>query len=224
MSAIHPDEVLKTLRQGARPQKQRNFDVVHAVCAELHRLGSRDFSLACVGRMSEQRHGVSKAALYNKASADFRSLIQAWRAYAGDAQPKLPGSRKALAEEDLLQRIEDPALRALIGGIVAERNELRAQINTLRSHANIVIDRRVLPGQIKAAHDGQVTQVLTPTEGLLLLEREALEKAISPRFLEQEGWREGPDGEIRNATGRKLFEVGFATAIRKLLSASARRP
>jgi hypothetical protein len=224
MSAIHPDEVLKTLKEGARPQKQRNLDVVHEVCAELHRLGSRDFSLATVGRLSEQRNGVSKGALYNKASADFRTLIQAWAAHGGDAQPKFRGPRKPIAEEDLLHRIDDPALRALIGVLAAERNRLRAELNTLRSHANIVIDRRVLPGEVKAAQNGQTVQVLTPTEGLLPLEREALEKAISPKFLEQEGWREGQDGEIRNAKGRKLFEVGFATAIRKLISDSARQP
>lgn len=224
MSAIHPDEILKTLKEGARPQKQRNFDVVHEVCAELYRLGSRDFSLATVGRISEQRHGVSKGTLYNKAAADFRTLIQAWAAYASDAKPQFSRPCKPVAEEDLLHRIEDPALRALIGIIVAERNRLRAGINTLRSHAKIVIDRRVLPGEVKVTPDGQTAQVLTSTEGLLPFEREALEKAISPTFLEQEGWREGSDGEIRNVKGRKLFEVGFATAIRKLISASARQP
>lgn len=224
MSAIHPDEILKRLKEGARPQKQRSLEVIHEVCAELRRLGSRDFSLATVGRMSEQRNGVSKAALYNKASADFRTLIQTWAAYAEDAKPKFPGPGKPFAEDDLLQRIGDPALRALMGSILAERNRLRAGLNTLRSHANIVIDRRVLPGEVKAAPDGQIVQVLTMTEGLLPLERESLEKAISPKFLEQEGWCEGRDGEIRNAKGRKLFEVGFATAIRKLISGSARQP
>src|ERR1700674_1992156 len=99
---MHPDEVLKALKEGARPQKQRNFDVVHEVCAELHRLGSRDFSIATVGRISQQRHGVSTGTLYNKASADFRPLIQAWATYASDAKPKFPGPGKAVGEEDLL--------------------------------------------------------------------------------------------------------------------------
>jgi hypothetical protein len=168
--------------------------------------------------MSEQRHGVSRGTLYNKASADFRTLIQAWATYAGEAKQKIPSPAKPLAEEDLLHRIEDPALRALIGIMVAERNRLRAGINTLRSQANIVIDRRVLPGDVKATPNGQILQVLTSVEGLLPLEREALQKAVSPKFLEQEGWCEGPDGEIRNAKGRKLFEVVYATAIRKLIS------
>jgi hypothetical protein len=220
MSAL-PDKALEMLKEGARPQKQRNLDVVHEVCAELHRLGSRDFSLATVGRMSEQRHGVSRGTLYNKASADFRTLIQSWATYASEAKQRKagPGPVKPLADEDLLHRIEDPALRALIGIVVSERNRLRAGINTLRSQANIVIDRRLLPGEVTGTPNGQILQVLTSVDGLLPLEREALEKAVSPSFLEQEGWCEGPDGEIRNAKGRKLFEVGFATALRKLISA-----
>ena len=105
----------------------------------------------------------SKGTLYNKASANFRTLIQAWAAYASDAKPQFSRPCKPVAEDDLLRRIEDPALRALIGIIVAERNRLRAGINTLRSHANIVIDRRVLPGEVKTTPDGQVVQVLAST-------------------------------------------------------------
>jgi len=221
MSVIQPDEVLKALKDGVRPRKQRNLNIIHEVCAELHRLGSRDFSLATVGRISARHHGVSKGTLYNKSSAEFRALIQAWAAHAGEAKPELPGSPKPVAEEEFLHRIEDPALRTLMGIIVAERNRLRAGINTLRAHANIIIDRRTLPGGFKATAEGEIVQVLTATEGLLPIEREALKKAISPRFLEQEGWHEGSNGEIRNAKGRKLFEVGFATAIRKLISTSA---
>ena len=64
---------------------------------------------------------------------------------------------------------------------------MRSQSNTLRSHANIVIDRRTLTGGFKPTPDGQMVQVITATEALLSLEREALNKAISRKFLEQEG-------------------------------------
>lgn len=48
-------------------------------------------------------------------------------------------------------------------------------------------------------------------------ERRALEKAVSAAFLQGEGWTEGPHGEIRNARGRNVFDVGFSTAIRKVV-------
>lgn len=219
MSApIPPDQVLERLKSSVRPQKQRNLDIIHVVCRELHQLGSRDFSLATVGRMSEARHGMSRNALYNKASEDFRTLIAAWSAFAGQPAKKQPSPLKSLAEEDLLRRIDDPALRSLLGGIVAERNRLRGVVNLLKRNASVVIDRRTLPGSTHVTPAGQVMQVLAPLADLTVSEIAALRKAISPVFLSQEGWREGPHGEIVNAKGRILFDVGFATAVRKLLA------
>lgn len=217
MSAIPPDQVLETLKAGVRPQKQRNLDIIHAVCQELHQLGSRDFSLATVGRMSQARHGMSRNALYNKASEDSRTLIVAWSAFAGEPAKKQPSPLKPLAEDDLLRRIDDPALRSLFGGIVAERNRLRGEVNLLKRNASVVIDCRTLPGHAHVMPEGQVMQVLSPLANLTESEVSALRKAISPEFIAQEGWREGPHGEILNAKGRRLFDVGFANAIRKLV-------
>ena len=218
MSAIHPDAGLETLKSDVRPQKQRNLDIIHAVCRELHGLGSRDFSLATVGRMSEARNGMSRNALYNKASEDFRTLIAAWSNFAGEPAKKQPSPLKPLAEEDLLRRIDDPALRSLLGGIVAERNRLRGEVNLLRANANVVIDRRTLPGHAHVMPEGQVMQVLSPLANLTESEIAALRKAISPEFPAQEGWQEGPHGQIVNAKGRTLFDVGFANAVRKLIA------
>lgn len=217
MNAIHPDAILETLKSGVRPQKQRNLDIVHAVCRELHGLGSRDFSLATVGRMSEERNGMSRNALYNKTSEEFRTLIGAWSKFAGETIKKQAASPKPLAEDDLLRRIDDPALRSLLGGIVAERNRLRGEINLLRANANVVIDRRTLPGHAHVMPEGQVMQVLSPLAQLTETEIAALRKSISPDFLHQEGWHEGLNGQIVNAKGRTLFDVGFANAIRKLI-------
>lgn len=220
MSTIHPDEVLKSLKKGARPQKQRNLDIIHQVCAELHRLGSRDFSLATVGRMSEERGGMSQRAIYNKTSAEFQGLIKAWTAFSEMPQKKSEAKAQPapLAENDLLRKIGDPALRALFGGIIAERNRLRAEINLLKANTNVVIDKRVLPGYVDVTPQGQIVQVLEGTAGLAESEKTALAKAIAPEFLRQEGWVEGENGEIHNNRGRKLFDVGFANAIRKVLN------
>jgi hypothetical protein len=100
---------------------------------------------------------------------------------------------------------------------VAERNRLRGEVNLLRANANVVIDRRTLPGQMRVMPEGQVMQVLPALAHLTDSEIAALTKSISPAFLLQEGWQEGPHGEIVNAKGRKLFDIGFANAIRKLL-------
>ncbi|EOV0239578.1 gamma-mobile-trio protein GmtX, partial [Salmonella enterica] len=48
-------------------------------------------------------------------------------------------------------------------------------------------------------------------------ERRALDKAISNDFLVQEGWVVGAYGEIINQSGRTVYDVGYVTAIRKIL-------
>lgn len=219
MKPIHPDQVLQHLKNGTRLQKQRNLDIVHEICAELHRLGTRDFSLATIGRMSEERGGISKNAIYNKAAKEFQSLIEAWRTFSAGAKAHKAMPRtdaRANTDEDLLLKIPDVAVRSIVGMVVAERNRLRAEVKVLKGNTNVVIDKRVLPGQVQVAPNGQVVQVLE-SGGLSQTEKASLRKAVSPAFLAQEGWSEGENGELYNERGRVLFDVGFANAIRKIL-------
>ena len=64
----------------------------------------------------------------------------------------------------------------------------------------------------------QPVTVLAMAAQLTPSEREALQKAVSAHYLEERGLREGSHGEIVNARGRTVFEVGFARAIRKVLA------
>ena len=77
-------------------------------------------------------------------------------------------------------------------------------------------DRRVLPGHVNVTPTGQVIPVMS-SAGLSDSEKQALSQAISAEFLAQEDWSEGQNGEIFNSRGRKLFDIGFANAIRKVL-------
>lgn len=220
MTISSPEQVLIALKNGARPQTCRGLDVINSVCAEAHQVGARDFSLATIGRLTEQRHGPSMRTLYNEKSAHYRTLIKAWADYAAQKSGRLEITPpKPIAEEDLLRKIDDPALRGVFGAIVAERNRLRSELALLRAQANIVVDRRTYPGEINMPN-GKVVQVLTGSQQLLPLEKESLVRAISADFLRQEGWSEGPDGEVLNAKGRRLYGLGYATAIRRLLRGS----
>lgn len=218
MSRPDHDQIFETLMLGARPQKQKNLQIIHDICAELQRLGSKDFSLATVGRMSEARGGISQRALYNSTSGDFKVLIRAWAnfATANKATTKTKPSGQSTSDSDLLRKIDDPVLRTLLGSIIAERDRLRGEIQVLKTNTKVTIDRRVLPGHINVTSQGQVLQIMS-SAGLSDTEKQALAQAISPDFLQQEGWTEGANGEILNRNGRKLFDIGFANAIRKSL-------
>lgn len=216
---LHPEQVLAALKeQSPNPVRHRNLEIIHNVCSELHTQGSADFSIATVGRLSQERGGISKQALYNQTSAYLRDLIKAWASFAAKPTRKSAKSHKPLAEEEWLRKIEDPAVRALVGSIIAERNRLRAQIAIQRKNTNIVIDCRPLPGHVSRIQSGELMQVVTTVETLTPTERTALKKAIDPLFLADQKWEEGPSGEIRNEKKRILFDFGFVNAIRKILN------
>lgn len=115
-------------------------------------------------------------------------------------------------------RIEDPAIRSIMQAIIAERDKLKAQLNVLKANTQVTVDRRPLGATIAAAPGTQPVTVLAPSTQLTPSEREALRNAVSADYLENQGLREGSHGEIVNARGRTVFEVGFARAIRKLLA------
>jgi hypothetical protein len=212
---IHPDAVLVSLlAKGGRSNRRANLAAIHELCRRQHEAGSRDFSRPTIGRLAEAAGILKGRALYNAQSADYNTLIEAWAAYAGPPAPKLP---KTLAGHEYLMRIEDPAIRSIMQTVTIERDKLKAQLNVLKSNAQVTVDRRPLGAAVSAAPGAQPVAVLALSTQLTASEREALRKSISVDYLEERGLREGSHGEIVNERGRTVFEVGFARAIRKVL-------
>ncbi len=213
---IHPQAVLESLlSKGTRAQRQRNLMAVNEICRKQHESGLRDFSIPAIGRICEAEGVLKGRALYNAQSEDYRTLINAWTAYSGPPTPKPP---KTLASHEYLMRIGDPAIRSIMQAALAERDKLRSQLNVLKAHSQVTVDRRPLgAGIITNSHSKPIAVMLMKAQ-LTDSERESLQNAISHDFLEDQGWHEGSHGEILNANGRVLFDVGFTLAIRKILS------
>jgi hypothetical protein len=213
---IHPDAVLESLlAKGGRSNRRANLARMHDLCRRQHEAGSRDFSLPAIGRLAEAEGIMKGRALYNAQSVDYKALIEAWAAYSGPPAPKTP---KTLASHEYLMRIEDPAIRSIMQSIIAERDKLKAQLNVLKANAQVTVDRRPLGSTVAAASGSQPVTVLAMAAQFTPSELEALQKAVSADFLEARGLCEGSHGEIVNARGRTVFEVGFARAIRKVLA------
>lgn len=215
MTDIHPDAVLASLLdKGGRSNRRANLAKMHELCRRQNATGSRDFSLPAIGRLAETEGILKGRALYNAQSADYRVLIEAWSAYAGPAEPRPP---KTLASHDYLMRIEDPAIRSIMQSIISERDRLKAQLNVLKAHTQVTVDRRPLGATVSAATGASPVAVLALSAQLTPSEREALQKAVSVDYLEERGLEEGSHGEIFNERGRMIFDVGFGKAIRKVL-------
>lgn len=215
---IHPDVVLNALLdKGPRSNKVETLKKLHQICQQQYQSQSevlRDFSVASIGKLCEVQGLFKARVLYNAASADYVQLITAWAAFSGPASVKTSKEPKVLASHEYLMRIEDPAIRMLMQATIAERDELRATVNLLKSKMQVTIDMR--SSGISFTQDGKATPVLLPKAQLTDSERAALQKAVSKEFLEQEGWAEGSHGEIKKGN-RTLFDVGYASAVRKIL-------
>src|ERR1700759_5529831 len=86
---IHPEAVLESLlAKGGRLNRRANLVNMYEVCRKQYEAGSRDFSLPSIGRQAEAESIMKGHALYNAQSADYRTLIEAWAAYAGPPAPK----------------------------------------------------------------------------------------------------------------------------------------
>lgn len=212
---IHPDAVLESLlTKGGRSNRQINLKKIHEICRIQYEAGLHDFSLPTIGRLVEKADIIKGRVLYNAQSADYKNLIAAWGAYVGPPPPK---PVKSLASHDYLLRIEDPAIRSIMQAIISERDKLKAQINVLKANTQVTVDMRPLITRVSDTPRTEYATNVELTVSLTQSEREALRKAVSAEYLEEQGLHEGSHGEIINNRGRIVFDVGFARAIRKVL-------
>lgn len=217
-STVHPDVVLEgLLARTNRSDKRKNLMGVHEICRAHHKTGSKDFSVATIGKVVAVAGLLKDGVLKTKQSQDYRELILGWAAYAGPPLTKKgPRAEYRADAPQWLMNIEDPAARSAVQSVIIERDKLRYQLNTLKAQSQVVIDMRPLPAD-PPSRDREFVQVLPATAHLNDSEREALMEAASSEFLAGEGWREGDRGEVFNERGRSVYRVGYLTGLRKLL-------
>ena len=137
----NPDVVFQQiLDTKPRPQKVKSLQAIHELCRNLYESKSRDFSLNTIRKEVEKQGIMNGKGLYNDAAADHRKLIEAWERLAGPVPVRAPV--KVLATDAMVELIDDPAVRMLMQAVIAERNKLKAQLNTLKSNTTIVINRQ----------------------------------------------------------------------------------
>ena len=209
---MHPDELLEQLKANANPRKQKNLDLIHAVCREQHDRGSRDFSVATISKIAQERGGPVKSTIHNKTGDDFKGLIKAWADHTGGV------TRKVRKVSDnpvyaVLDKIPDPAVRAVMGAVLAENKKLRGEVNLLKANTEVVIDQR----RATASPSKDMIQILPAFTGLTESEKGALRHAVSEKFLHDEGWTHDDYGRVLNAKGRAIYKVGYLTAISKIV-------
>lgn len=214
--------ILEGLKTGKTSRTQESLDKLNALLETRFNAGEKDYSIATIGRVSQDEGGIGTISIRNKTGEHFRLLIDAWATKANTTmkKPPIPQSRKldVPTDMDLLKRLDDPALRTSFGQIIAEKNKLKAQNRRLKQEVEKVIDMR--PNQfIPAEKVHQNVEVLPPLDGALLQgDIEALKDAINEDKIEQRGWTVSKYGAVKDEDGRPLFKNGFVLAIQKVLA------
>lgn len=209
---MHPDELLEQLKANATPRKARNLDIIHTVCREQHERGSTDFSVATISKIAQERGGPVNSTIHNKTGDDFKGLIKAWANHTGGVTRKV----RKLNENPIyavLDKIPDPAIRAVMGAVLAENRKLRGEVNLLKANTEVVIDLTAK----NASPPQEITQCLSTSQGLTDSEKAALRHAISDQIMQDEGWKTDEHGRILTANGRTIFKIGFVSAIWKII-------
>ena len=212
---LSPSDVLNKLSIDATSRKRRSLEIINDVCREQHERGSKDFSPATIGRLSEKAGGPSERTIRNKDGESYRALMRSWAEFSGGANKKPKLEKRSSIDDEILDRITDPVAKALIGQTLVENKKYKREIDLLKSKTNLVIDMRPKPQP--AVNNGGQAVAITPILDLIPMEIQALQHAISDEFLKEQVWSKDEQGRIKAKNGRNIFRPGFVTALEKIL-------
>ncbi|WP_392342169.1 gamma-mobile-trio protein GmtX [uncultured Shewanella sp.] len=214
--------ILEDLKDGKVPRTKQNLDTLNNILKAYAESGQKDFSITQIGRISAAESGPGYEALRATRNTHYRTLIEAWaqKCKTNTKKPLVAHARSKSVPVDnkLLERIPDPAVRALFGQIIAERNRYRKEVNLLKQHANITIDKRPVR-QFDASTEPSI-EVLPSLSGVFTeSEKKALTYAISDECMNKNDWQTTQAGQVKDMEfNTEIFPRGFVTGLRKLLS------
>ncbi|NLS13849.1 alpha/beta hydrolase [Vibrio sp. SM6] len=215
---IHPDIVLEELCSQATTRTESALRTLNAVLAKQSQIEPLDFSIATIGKLSKTQGGPSTQTIRNRTGKHFQHLIDAWAAYSGTTRKKpLSVRQKQLLnsnDQHILDSIDDPVIRAVVGSLIAERNKYRDQLNVLKANSDIVIDR-TQPRNQPNAHIKNERQ--RPDSTMTPLELEAIRDAISDEKMQAMEWVVMPTGQVKDKDGQEIYRRGYVHVLSKLL-------
>jgi hypothetical protein len=189
---MDPDVFLEQLKTSAGTRKAKSLDILHEVCREQFKRGSKDFSVGTIGRLSGERGGLATQSIRNATGDDFKALVSVWANHTGGSEKRQPKVHETPLYA-VLEKIPDPAVRAVIGPVLAENKKLKGEVNLLKRNAQIVIDQRPTAGR---AGEGKGGVQVVLAGALTDTEKEALRHACSSKLLQDEGWHVDESGRV----------------------------
>ena len=197
------------MAEAKRPVRRAGLERFNAICMAQAKT-SKDFSLVTLGALSQAAGVFTQArSIHNTKSKPYRTLAAAWQQHTGGTD-RLVRPAPVAAYGEVLSKIPDPAVRTLVEYCYVAKARLEAEVRLLKATASVVVDMRPLAARPKGSESESLA--LNPSE------LAAIRRAVSPAFLSGEGWVEAEAGRIATGKGRTVFDAGFATGLRKVVS------
>ena len=200
------NNILDELLRNSSATVAIKIKALNEICQEQVDRGSRDFSIATIGRIAESRGLLKTQSIRNDSGHKYRDIIDAWAKFF---------TKTGVKENtpDWVESIPDHQVRWMVRDMATELTKLRGEINLLKS-----IDRHIYINQVAdKEHDPHRTEN-SIIDLLGEPDFEALQKGISESNLSSLGLYKGTLGEIKNATGVNVMPHGFIRAIEKIIS------
>lgn len=215
MINIHPDELYNQLHENASVRKKHTLELIHEVCKKQAQQGSKDFSLVKIVNLLADKNGPSEQTLRNKTGEDYRSLIKQWAEYANGSSKKIKKQSSSTFNDEILENVDDPTIRALVGMILAENKKLKNENSLLKQQTTLTIDMR--KSKYESLGINQNTVLVSASHNLTDIELKALREAISDEFMKHRGWTVDDYGRVKEK-GIQVYKPGYVTAIKKVLN------
>lgn len=159
--SVDVNVILEDLKSGKSQRTKDSLDKLNTLLESRFNSGEKDYSIATIGRISKADGGVSTVSIRNKTGQHYRLLIDAWATKANTTmkKPPMPQSRQYDLSVDmsLLKHLDEPALRAVFGHIIVERDKLKAENHILKQKEEVTIDMR--PEQVINAEQINITSI-----------------------------------------------------------------
>ena len=199
---------------------QKTLENIRAVCLEMAS-AKEEIIVAKVGRTLKKRYGGPDVQSIRDQPDRLKRLVEMYAAYQQALVPKR--ERPERRTEQRLAEINDLGLRAELRELIAERDELKAQVKVLRqAYKRLQPIEKLTPEQCygPVAERTSIVQFDETTSTPLFTpdEARAVTHFLNEDFLFDEGLRidEGT-GLIKDESNRLLLGFPFITALRKIV-------
>lgn len=195
--------------------KRKGLEIVHAICKERFEAKATSWTVASIGRLSEERGGPTAASMRQPKLEHYRALIKAWESASRSAHPH--ERRKRSNSDDWIEQIDDLTSRQLVYMLRRDLEIAQAENRRLK---------RLLPdgGVLKVTETRAVHAQagIDPTPNQVRSTRRFVQQFFDrPEFLREKGLILKNDALLDSDTGEIIADKSALDAIRLIADRSA---